>query len=500
MDHPPEGLPDDALRSRVRDGDADAFGELFGSFASHVYSHAFRLTGDRSAAEDVLSLTFLEAWRNREQISPEGGSLRPWLLGVATNVLRGHYRARRRHQEILARLGLQLDVEDFAEDLSGRMDDAARVAAMHRSLARLRGPERDVLALCVWSGLSYAEAAEALGIPVGTVRSRLARARGRLADLAEKELRAANRELPLIDGRLRGASAPAAVTLEAMAMRSAAAPPPAIGPHQWYYVKTEYKDIIWVMASRHWSHWSYATGVSCFPDNPWPITAQSVQVQESWRGQKISMGFITKNGGGGAVGGGRAGPGFAAAAKPGIMNPAYSWLQSLPADPYQLLKILYAQSAYLGGDRNVSAFSAIGRLLSSTVLPPAAEAAIYWTAALIPGVTLIPETTDMTGRAGFGIALADSGGLQNEWIFSKDTYTFLGTRATQVTNAPGFVATSGEVGAKVGTWFPGPEPGTWVVEPGTFVPGPKAGTLLAETAIVARGTANALGGKPTLFP
>jgi RNA polymerase sigma factor (sigma-70 family) len=493
MDRPSEGSLD-ALRSRVRDGDAEAFGELFGSFAPHVYNHAFRLTGDWAAAEDVLSLTFLEAWRNREQISPEGGSLRPWLLGVATNVVRGHYRARRRHKETLARLGLELDVADFAEDVSERVDDAARIAAMHRSLARLRGPERDVLALCAWSGLSYAEAAEALGIPVGTVRSRLARARGRLADLAEEELRAGKRELPLTGGRLTGASAAAAITLEAMAMSAAVTPPPAVGPDQWYYVKAEYRDTCWVALSP----WSYATNVSCFPDNPWPITAQSVQVQESWTGQRLSQGDIVRNGAA-TVSRRWAGPLPAPVAKPGIRNPDRTWLQALPTDPYQLLEILYSESAYLRSDRNVSAFSAIGRLLSSTVLPPAAEAAIYWAAALIPGVTLIPETTDMTGRAGFGIALTDPAGLQNEWIFSKDTYTFLGTRATQVTNAPGFVATNGEAGTKVGTSFPGPEPGTWVVEPGTFVPGPKADTLLAETAIVARGAANSLGGKPTLF-
>jgi RNA polymerase sigma-70 factor (ECF subfamily) len=497
MDHPHEGLPD-ALRSRVRDGDAEAFGELFGSFASHVYSHAYRLTGDRAAAEDAVSLTFLQAWRNREHISPEGGSLRPWLLGVATNVVRGHYRARRRQTEILARLGLEPHVADFADDVSGQVDDSARIAAMHRSLARLRGPERDVLALCAWSGRSYAEAAEALGIPVGTVRSRLARARGRLADLADQELRAGNRELALGNGRLTGASTPAAITLEAMAMKAAAAPPPAIGPRQWYYVKTQYRNTIWVMASPHWGHWSYATGVGSFPDNPWPVTEQSTRVQESWRGQRISMGFITKSDASTVSGG--AGSGFAAAAKPGIMNPSYAWLQSLPTDPHQLQHILYDQSAYLGGDRNVSAFSAIGRLLSSTVLPPAAQAAIYWTAALIPGVTLIPETTDMTGRAGFGIALADESGLQNEWIFSKDTYTFLGTRATQVTKAPGFIATDGEAGSKVGTWFPGAEPGTWIVQPGTFVQGPEAGTLLAETSIVARGAADSLGGQPALFP
>ncbi len=493
MDHPSEGSPD-ALRSRVRDGDADAFGELFDSFAPHVYNHAFRLTGDWAAAEDVLSLTFLEAWRNREQISPEGGSLRPWLLGVATNVVRGHYRARRRHKETLARLGLERDVADFAEDVSGRADDAARIAAMHRSLARLRGPERDVLALCAWSGLSYAKAAEALGIPVGTVRSRLARARGKLAGLAEEELRAGKRELPLADGRLKGASAAATITLEAMAMAAAVTPPPAIGPDQWYYIKAEFKDTIWVMTPRSWS---YATNVSAFPGNPWPITAQSVQVQESWTGQRLSQGFLTKNPGG-TVSGRWARP-DPVAARPGIRNPARTWLRSLPTDPYQLLEILYAQSAYLRSDRNVNAFSAIGRLMSSVVLPPAAEAAIYWAVALIPGVTLIPETTDMTGRAGFGIALTDSTGLRNEWIFSKDTYTFLGTRTTQVTDAPGFVATDGGVGTKIGTSFPGPEPGTWIVEPGTFVPGPEAGTLLAETAIVARGAANSLGGKPALF-
>jgi RNA polymerase sigma factor (sigma-70 family) len=489
MDHPADGPPD-SLRSRVRDGD----GELFGAFAPQVYNHAFRLTGDRTAAEDVLSLTFLEAWRNREQISPEGGSLRPWLLGVATNVVRGHYRARRRHRETLARLGLELDVADFAEDVSGRVDDAARIAALHRSLARVRGPERDVLALCVWAGLSYAEAAGALGIPVGTVRSRLARARGKLAALAEEELRAGRRELPFTGGRRPAASAAAAITLEAMAMTAAVTPPPAVGSDQWYYVKTEYKNTIWVVVPRPWS---YATGVTSFPNNPWPITAQPVRVQESWRGQLLSQGSSTRSGAGPVTARWAGAPASALAG--GIRNPSYAWLRSLPTDPYQLLKILNAESAYLLDDPDVNVFSAIDLLLSSTVLPPAAAAAIYWTAALIPGVTLVPETTDMTGRAGFGIALADSTGLRNEWIFSSDTYAFLGTRATQVTNAPGFIATDGEAGTLVGTSFPGDEPGTWVVEPGTFIPGPEAGTLLAETAIVARGAANSPGGKPTLF-
>jgi RNA polymerase sigma-70 factor (ECF subfamily) len=93
------------------------------------------------------------------------------------------------------RLGPPPDVPDFADDVSGRLDDANRIAALHRSLSRLRPDEFEVLALCVWSDLSYAEAAEALGVPVGTLRSRLSRARARLQRATERELRRNSREL-----------------------------------------------------------------------------------------------------------------------------------------------------------------------------------------------------------------------------------------------------------------------------------------------------------------
>ena len=492
MDHPAEGSPD-ALRKRVRVGDADAFGEVFDSFAPHVYSHAFRLTGDRAAAEDVVSLTFLEAWRNREQISPEGGSLRPWLLGVATNVVRGHYRTRRRDKETLARLGLELDVADFAEDVSRQMDDAARIAAMHRALARLRGPERDVLALCAWSDC-FAEAAEALGIPVGTVRYGLARARGKLADLAEEELRAGKRELPLIRGQLRGAST---------ASRDH---PGGDGHVGGGYAAPRHRrgPVVLRQGGVQGHHLGGDPAVLELHDQCKHLPVRPLADHGAVRsgpgrldGAAVQPGFPHQGPGGhGQREMGAPGP-FGGKAR--HRNPTCTWLRSLPTDPYQLLEILYAESAYLLSDRNVNAFSAIGRLLSAVLLPPPAQAAIYWAAALIPGVTLVPETADMRGRAGFGIALADSTGLQTELIFSKDTYMFLGTRAAQVTNAPGFVATDGGVSTKIGTSFPGAEPGTWVVEPGTFVPGPTAGTLLAETAIVARGAATSLGGEPALF-
>ncbi|MFI7272775.1 RNA polymerase sigma factor [Streptomyces sp. NPDC049879] len=169
------------LRPRIRDGDDGAFAELFDAYARSVYNHAFRLTGDWALAEDAVSLTFLEAWRLRERMDPEGGSLRPWLLGIATNTVRNTRRAARRHAAALSRLPPPAVVGDFADEVAGRIDDAALLATVRLALDALRRPEREVLALCVWSGLDYATAAGSLGIPVGTVRSRLSRARRKLA-------------------------------------------------------------------------------------------------------------------------------------------------------------------------------------------------------------------------------------------------------------------------------------------------------------------------------
>ncbi|MEV0430299.1 RNA polymerase sigma factor [Micromonospora sp. NPDC050495] len=172
------------VRARIRAGDPEAFRELFDDHARSVYNHGFRLTGDWSVAEDVVSLTFLEAWRLRGRIDVGAdGSLRPWLLGIATNVARNVRRAARRHAGALARLPRAEVVPDFAEEIAGRIRDRERIALVRRALAALRQPEREVLALCVWSGLDYAEAAVALGVPVGTVRSRLSRARAKLHTL-----------------------------------------------------------------------------------------------------------------------------------------------------------------------------------------------------------------------------------------------------------------------------------------------------------------------------
>ncbi|MFD7439804.1 RNA polymerase sigma factor [Streptomyces sp. NPDC059909] len=177
------------MRTRVRAGDSSAFAELFDSYARAVYNHAFRLTADWSTAEDVMAATFMEAWRLRDKVDPEGGSLRPWLLGIATNTARNQYRSNRRYRAAAnAAAAAELSVPDHADEVADRLDDRRRLATALTALAALRRPEREVIALCLGEGLDYEAAAEALGIPVGTVASRLSRARRKLRALAEAEL------------------------------------------------------------------------------------------------------------------------------------------------------------------------------------------------------------------------------------------------------------------------------------------------------------------------
>lgn len=170
--------PDTALWARVREDDADAFGLLFRRHGERIHGFALRRTADPAAAEDVTAMVFLEAWRRRHQVRLHQPSALPWLYGVAANVLRSRNRTRRRHQAALERLaGLPPRSPDLVEAQAEAVEDARTVVA---AVARLPRRERDVLTLSVWEGLSHDAIAAALDVPVGTVKSRLARARARL--------------------------------------------------------------------------------------------------------------------------------------------------------------------------------------------------------------------------------------------------------------------------------------------------------------------------------
>ncbi|RNL79652.1 RNA polymerase sigma factor [Nocardioides marmorisolisilvae] len=179
----PDVVSDAATVESVRRGEREALAALFEQYADRLYNHCFRRLGDYADAEDAVSTVFLTVWNRRQRIQLHEGSAAPWLFGVATNVCRNLERGRRRHLRVVAKAGSIDDGEapDPADGVTDRLADEQRMRALLDQVRTLSRGEQDVLALVVWSGLSYADAAAALDIPVGTVRSRLARARARLS-------------------------------------------------------------------------------------------------------------------------------------------------------------------------------------------------------------------------------------------------------------------------------------------------------------------------------
>ncbi len=167
---------DDGGWHRFREGCPDAFAGLFRRHGQSIYNYCFRRTADWALAEDLTSVVFLEAWRHREELPAHRDSLVPWLYGVASNVLRNHRRSSRRREALLKRLSPE-DLPDFSDDLVDRLDATRQMQEILEVIERLPLRQQDVLSLCLWEGLSYEETAFALGLPVGTVRSRLARAK-----------------------------------------------------------------------------------------------------------------------------------------------------------------------------------------------------------------------------------------------------------------------------------------------------------------------------------
>jgi RNA polymerase sigma-70 factor (ECF subfamily) len=175
--------PSDAdLWARSRAGNADAFGLLFQRYASPIYNFCFRRIGNQATAQDLLSIVFLEAWRRRDKELPSDKVL-PWFYGIATNVVRHQRRSERRFAAAMSRLPIGDPEPDFAGAANERLDYERQAQTARDLLGALTKGEQDVFVLCVGMEVSYEDAAFALGLPIGTVRSRLSRARVRLREL-----------------------------------------------------------------------------------------------------------------------------------------------------------------------------------------------------------------------------------------------------------------------------------------------------------------------------
>lgn len=175
---------DASVIARSRD-EPEAFAALFDRHADAVHRYAARRLGGE-VADDLVAETFTTAFQQRHRYDPArgaGADARPWLFGIATNLVGRHRRAEARRFKAMARVPA---LADHDEPLADRAADRVVARAVRRelaaALAALPAQHRDVLLLVAWGDLGYGETAQALGIPVGTVRSRLHRARGKLRE------------------------------------------------------------------------------------------------------------------------------------------------------------------------------------------------------------------------------------------------------------------------------------------------------------------------------
>ncbi|MET7619275.1 RNA polymerase sigma factor [Streptomyces sp. NPDC005408] len=154
----------------------ELFGELFHRHAGVIHRYAARRLGE-GAAEDITADTFLTAFRTRARYDLARPSAQPWLYGIAANLIGKQRRSEVRALKAMARTGHDPVAESWTDGSDNRLAAQAAQGPLAGALADLSAGDRHVLLLVAWADLSYQEVAEALSIPVGTVRSRLNRAR-----------------------------------------------------------------------------------------------------------------------------------------------------------------------------------------------------------------------------------------------------------------------------------------------------------------------------------
>jgi RNA polymerase sigma-70 factor (ECF subfamily) len=160
---------------------ASAFGQIFDRHFAEIHRYLARRVG-AALADELAAETFVLAFRLRDRYDRRAIDARPWLFGIAANLIRRHWRTERRRLRAYARTGVD-PICDEAADVERRVDAMAAAPRLAAALASLSGGEREVLLLFAWVDLSYEEISAALGIPAGTVRSRLSRARAHVREL-----------------------------------------------------------------------------------------------------------------------------------------------------------------------------------------------------------------------------------------------------------------------------------------------------------------------------
>jgi RNA polymerase sigma factor (sigma-70 family) len=179
MDHHAATAAADVATLAASLAEPDRFAGLFDRYHADIRRYAAsRLGGE--LADDIAADAFLVAFRSRHRFvpgGPGGGNVRAWLYGIATNLIRRHHRDEERRYRAMSRAGTGGPASGGEDAVTARVAAGAARIALARALSGLPAGERDALLLVAVGQLDYAEVASALGIPVGTVGSRLTRAR-----------------------------------------------------------------------------------------------------------------------------------------------------------------------------------------------------------------------------------------------------------------------------------------------------------------------------------
>jgi RNA polymerase sigma-70 factor (ECF subfamily) len=154
----------------------DLFGAIYDRYASLLHGYACQRIGP-GAAEDLVADTFVAAFTQRHRYNLTRSSARPWLFGILTNKIARRSRSERIHYRAYARAWQAPVADGVDERVAEQVTAQAQRARLAACLCRLRQADRHVLLLVAWGQLSYEEVAQAMNIPIGTVRSRLNRAR-----------------------------------------------------------------------------------------------------------------------------------------------------------------------------------------------------------------------------------------------------------------------------------------------------------------------------------
>ncbi|MEU6719473.1 RNA polymerase sigma factor [Nonomuraea sp. NPDC046802] len=156
--------------------DPEAFAQLFDRYSAMLYRYVSKRLGPEPA-EDLVGETFLIAFSKRRSYDLAYPDARPWLFGILTKLMSRHHRKEAARYRALLRAPVDSDVESPADRVAAGVSAQAVRAELAGALAALPAKDRDVLLLIAWGDLTYEEVAQALGIPIGTVRSRLNRGR-----------------------------------------------------------------------------------------------------------------------------------------------------------------------------------------------------------------------------------------------------------------------------------------------------------------------------------